>query len=89
MDVAEPPGRDGDVFRSYLDVAVDFGPLAVQALPGPGGYLGGEFGPDVPGGDEAARCSHTWVCGSVEVVENLPAELQRDQGSEGTCGGVA
>jgi hypothetical protein len=31
VDVAEAACRDRDVLRKYLDMAVNFGPLAVQA----------------------------------------------------------
>ena len=78
VDVAEPSDEERNVFWPYLDVAVGFGPLTVQAFAAPGGYLVGKFGPDEPGGNETMCCSQTWVGGSVEVIKNLAAEFQWD-----------
>ena len=59
MDVAEPASGYRYELRGNLDVAVDFGLLAVQTGPHPGGDLSGEAFPDEPGADEAARGPHT------------------------------
>jgi hypothetical protein len=61
MDVAEPLRGHRYVLWRYLYVAVDFGPLAVQAGPCPDGDIVREPLPDIPG-DEVAGSSHTWVC---------------------------
>jgi hypothetical protein len=53
---------------------MDLGMLAVQAGPCPGVDIIGESLPYAPGGNEAASGLHTWVCGAVQVVENLLAE---------------
>jgi hypothetical protein len=49
--VAETAGGYRDVLRRYLDVAVDFGPLAAQAGLRPGCDIIGEALPNIPGGD--------------------------------------
>ncbi len=52
-------------------MAVDFDPLAVQAGPCPVGDFIRDSLPDIPGGDEVAGSSHTWVCRTMWVVKNL------------------
>ena len=51
---------------------VDFGSLAVQAGPRPGGDLAGEALPDVPGGDEAAGCSLGCSDFEIKIRESSP-----------------
>jgi hypothetical protein len=89
MDVAETAGGDGDVLRRYLYVAMDLGALAEKAFFCPGVDVIGKIFPYVPGGDEAAGRSHTWVSRAVEVVEHLAAEFCGDQRAKRTCRGVA
>ncbi len=54
MYVAETAGGYRNVLRGYLNMAVDFSPLAAQAGLRPGGDICGESFRYIPGGDEAA-----------------------------------
>ena len=89
VDVAETVGGYRDVLQRYLYVAMDFGPLTEKASLCPIVDIVGQTFPDVPGGDEAAGCPHTWVGRAVEVVEHLAAKILGDLGSKRTCRGVA
>ncbi len=87
MDVAEPVCGYRYVLR-YLYVAVDLGPLAVPAGPRTGSDIIGESLPYISGGHEAASGLHAWVCGAVQVVKNLSAEVPWYQGLERVRSGV-
>jgi hypothetical protein len=73
----------------YLYMAVDLGPLAVQAGLRPGGDIRGKTFPDVPGGNEAAGRPPTWVGRTMKMFENLLMQVPGDQRAEGAGGGVA
>ncbi len=51
MDMAAKAGGYWDVLLRYLDMAVYFGPLVVQAGFRPGCDVCGETFPNIPGGD--------------------------------------
>jgi hypothetical protein len=61
VDVAERACGDRDVLWRYLDMAMYFGRLAVQASPSPGSYVSGQSFPYIPEGDEAVGCPHARV----------------------------
>jgi hypothetical protein len=75
VNVAEAACGHWDVLRKYLNVAVDFGPLAAQAGFCPGCYIRGEAFPNIPGGDEAAGRPPARVGGPVEMFKNLTPEV--------------
>ncbi len=68
MDVTEAAHRDWNVLRKYQEMAVYLGQLAVQAFSHPGGDVRGQFFPYIPGGDEAADCTHPWMGSPMKVV---------------------
>jgi hypothetical protein len=89
VDVDETARGYRDVLRRYLDVAVDFGPLAAHAGLRPGCDIVGEALPNIPGGDEAAGRLPARVSGPVEMFENLFLEVSGYQGAECAGGRVA
>ncbi len=79
VDVAETAGGYRNVLRRYLYVAVDFSSLSEKASLCPVVDVVGQSFPHVPGGNEAAGCTHTWMGRAVEVVEHLAAEVRGNQ----------
>jgi hypothetical protein len=58
VDVIEMACGNWYVLPRYLNMALYFGPLEVQASSLPGGDIHGKSFPYVPGGDEVARRPH-------------------------------
>jgi hypothetical protein len=88
VDVAETVCGYWDLLQRYLYVAVDLGPLAVQAGLCPGGDVCGETFPNIPAGDQAAGRPPAGMSGPVEVFKSLSPEFSGHQRVEGAGGGV-
>ena len=82
-------GRDRDVLREEVDMAVGFGGVAGGTRAAPVEHVTGKMWPDIPSGDEAASGPATWVGQVVKMLENEVAEGLRDQWSENSGGDVA
>jgi hypothetical protein len=89
VDEAETVGGYRDVLQRYLDMAVDLGPLAVQAGLCPGCDIYGETFPNIPGGDYAAGRPPAGVSGPVEMFKDLSPKVSGHQRAECAGGGVA
>jgi hypothetical protein len=86
VDVAETAGGYWDVLGRYQYVAVDFGPLEVEAGLCPGCDVCGETFPCIPGGDEAAGCSPARMGGSVEMFKYLSPKVSGHQRAKSSRG---
>ena len=69
VDVGKPLGRNGNVDRKELDMAVGFCGVAGGAGTAPAENIMGEVRPDISGGDEAAGGPVARVSKAVEVLE--------------------
>jgi len=82
-------GRDRDVLRKEVDMAVGFGDVADGTGAAIVEHITGKVRPNIPGGDEAASGAATRVGKVVEVLENEVAEWPGNQWSEDSSGDVA
>ena len=89
VDVGKTLCRNRNVLWLEVNVAVSLGSVAGGAGVAPAGDVSGEMGPDIPRGEEAARCANARVGEALHVVEEGKAQFPWDQRPEKSSGDVA
>ena len=89
MDVGETAVRDENGDGLEMDVAVNFGAWAREALTGPGSDILGERLPDKMGGNEAAGGTAARMRDVVEQGEDRAAQSSEFKEAESASGDIA
>ena len=75
VEVAEPPGRDGDGLHRGLRMAGDLAALTIKAGPGPGEGVLGHRRPEEAAVDQSFGGAAAGMSEAMHRIENLAAEM--------------